>query len=455
MNKLQILGIGATMLLTFNTNGNTKQLEACKYWADKVTEQIAFGGAKYGGKSFLGCKLIFSDALTYPDTMYFIARETLNDLRKFTIPSVYEVFDDWGIDHTIYMKFNGQDNYFNMYNGSKVYLLEAKYLPSDPDYHRFGSIQMTRGWCEEFGQMDSKAIQMLWLTIGRWKNAEYGLKKKMLLTCNPHKGYGYTEFYLPSKNGTLSPEKKFIISLPQDNKSGDQDYIKSIMNNPDKNQRERLGFGNWEYDDDPSSLVDFDAIQDMWTNEHIKEGDGCITTDIAMMGSDKFVITVWKGFQIVDIIVMDKSDGKEVETAIKTAAEKYGIRRSRIVFDNDGIGSFLSGSILKGAQPFNNGASPKGSDNYSKLKDQCGYKLAERIQSGGIYIKDDEYRDEITREVEQLKSYKTDDDGKLRILPKKEIKKQIGHSPDFLDTLIMREYLELQPMNFKGSMPKV
>jgi hypothetical protein len=32
--------------------------------------------------------LIFGDALIYPETHYFIARQELIDLRKFTIPTI-------------------------------------------------------------------------------------------------------------------------------------------------------------------------------------------------------------------------------------------------------------------------------------------------------------------------------------------------------------------------------
>jgi hypothetical protein len=40
------------MEIIFKTK-NQKQLEAAGYWIDNETEQILFGGAKAGGKSFL------------------------------------------------------------------------------------------------------------------------------------------------------------------------------------------------------------------------------------------------------------------------------------------------------------------------------------------------------------------------------------------------------------------
>ena len=77
---------------------NPKQIQAAKYWIDKETEQILYGGAKGGGKSYLGAALIFGDALIYPETHYFIARQELGDIRKFTIPTIGELLFVFGTD---------------------------------------------------------------------------------------------------------------------------------------------------------------------------------------------------------------------------------------------------------------------------------------------------------------------------------------------------------------------
>jgi len=112
--------------IQFNTSSD-KQKEAAKAWCDPAVTDIVYGGAKGGGKSYLGAALIFGNALLYPGTRYFIARKQLNDLRKHTIPTIDKVFEDWGIDQKKYLKFNGQDNTYHLNNGSTVLLIEAKY----------------------------------------------------------------------------------------------------------------------------------------------------------------------------------------------------------------------------------------------------------------------------------------------------------------------------------------
>src|SRR3990167_11403149 len=196
------------MIIEFKTKIN-QQISAAKLWIDDETEQILFGGAKGGGKSYLGASLIFGDGLIYPETHYFIARQELIDLRKYTIPTIEEVFKNWGLKITDYTKFDGQYNIYTLYNGSKVFLIACKELPSDPMFERFGSMQMTRGWIEDGGEVSEAAKANLWLSIGRWKNDIYGLKKKLLITANPKKGWMKSEFVMLANVGMLSDSKKY------------------------------------------------------------------------------------------------------------------------------------------------------------------------------------------------------------------------------------------------------
>lgn len=155
------------MQIEFNTYGNARQKEVCYLWNDKTVSDIVYGGSKGSGKSYLGAALIFGDALMYPGTFYFIARKQLIDLRKYTIPTIYEVFKHWGITPEYY-DYKGNDNYFELHNGSRVYLLDARYLPADPMFQRFGSMQMTRGWIEEAGEFTVEAKNNLAASIGRF-----------------------------------------------------------------------------------------------------------------------------------------------------------------------------------------------------------------------------------------------------------------------------------------------
>ena len=422
-------------------NYQPKQTTAAMYWGlDLEVEEILYGGAKGGGKSYLGNSLIFGDAETYPGTHYFIARHNLNDLKKYNTPTVYEVYENWGVNPLHRIKYNGQDNYFQLHNKSKVFYIDCKHMPSDPDFHRFGSSQFTRGWMEEIGQMDTKAIINLSATVGRWKNDEYNLKRKLLLTCNPNKGYAFNEFYLPTKKKQLDKLKKFVRALPTDNKYLSSDYLAALDRLPD-NEKQRLRYGNWEYDSDPTTLIDYDTILNMYSNIFVEKGKKYIVADVARYGSDKAIITVWDGLTLIDKVVMPISAITEIQTAIEAMRVKYEVQLSNIIVDEDGVGGGLCDSLhCKG---FSAQRKPRNKAYYNN-KSECGYKLAEIANMIQIKVAlTAKEKEDINQELAMLKTYESDKDGKLRILPKEKIKDFIGRSPDWLDCFIMRMYYEI------------
>lgn len=431
------------MKLTFDTHGNEKQKECAKAWLDPGISEIVYGGSKGSAKSYTGVSLIFGDALMYPETNYFIAREALNDLRKFTLPSIYEVFGHWGIKSNYY-KYNGQDNFFQLYNSSVVHLLEAKYYPSDPLYERFGSMQMTRGWIEEAGQVSEDAKNNLSASIGRWKNDVYKLPAKLLQTCNPAKNYLY-KIYKAHKEGCLDPFIKFIQALPADNKMLSSGYLEHLDRTLSKNQKERLLYGNWEYDDDPSALCDYDKIVSLFTNDFpTLKGRKYITADVARFGSDKMVIGLWDGFR-VKIKTFTKQSITDSYKYIDELRKANNIPISHVLCDEDGVGGGLV-DLLK-CKGFVNNSRPLNDENYENLQSQCSFKLAERINNGGIFIEnaDPLMESEITEELEQLKQKNIDKDGKKGIVNKDHVKSILGRSPDYRDMLLMREWFELSP----------
>lgn len=58
-------------------------------------------------------------------------------------------------------------------------------------------------------------------------------------------------------------------------------------------------------------------------------------------------------------------------------------------------------------------------------------------------LKNTKYEEPATEELEQVKSRDNDKDGKIRLIRKEDIKEFLGRSPDLSDTIMMREYFEL------------
>jgi len=433
------------MNVIFDTHGNEKQKECARAWIDKVIIDIVYGGSKGSAKSYTGCSLIFGDAFTYPGTHYFIARKTLADVRKFTIPSIHEVLQHWGIDNKKYYKFNGQDNYYELHNKSKVFLLDAKHLPSDPLYERFGSMQMTRGWIEEAGEFNKNAKSNLQASVGRWKNIEYDLPPKLLQTCNPSHNYLYTDYFKKWRDGSIEDWKCFIQALPQDNKMLPDNYIDNLFKILSPNEIERLIRGNWDFDDSPDALCDYDAICDIFTNSHVPPGELRISADLAMQGRDRFIAGHWTGLIANLDIDQPKSSGKSIVTSLEQLKNDRGVPNSRIVADSDGLGAYL-GSYIENIKEFHGNSKPNDAQ-YANLKSECGFKLAEVINNRELKVNcTREQQENIKAELSVcLRRYKVDaDESKKRLIPKENAKESLQHSPDYFDWLLMGMFFEVK-----------
>ena len=436
--------------LKFSTK-NPKQWEAGCYWNNSDVEEILYGGAKYGGKSFLGCALIFSDALTYPNTNYFIARQELNDLHKFTVSSIQEVFSYWGLKFDDYAKYNGQDHAYYLTNGSKVFFIACKETPTDPLYERFGSMQMTRGWIEEASEIVGAAKANLWLSIGRWNNDKYKLKKKLLLTCNPKKGWLKWEYIDPFFSNSLPSSKRVILSRATDNVHGSKDYIKSLSEEKDKVRRQRLWEGNWNYDEDLANLFSFSALTDMFTNTVTKSGEKYLTVDVAGEGDDKTVFGFWDDLELYRIEEFQGLNTETIIGKIKEYAAAEKIPYSHIAVDAIGIGEGVAtSSLLNGIIGYKasyaaikTDASPVLLPNvhylkearlvsdYKNLRSQCIFVLSDLVNNHKIAarIEDQAKKTQIIDELFMYQNVSTTDN-KREATAKDDVKEALGRSPD-------------------------
>lgn len=421
-----------------------KQEMALSLLNDVLHVEFLYGGAAGGAKSWTGCTDLAFKCLAYPGTKWFIGRESLKRLRESTLITFFKVCARYGIRRDIDFTYNGQDHYIQFANGSRIDMLDLRYLPSDSLYERYGSIEYTGGWIEEGGEINFGAYDTLKTRIGRHLNDQYGLLRKLFITCNPKKNWMYNTFYKPSHNGSLAAHMIYLPCLVQENPFIEKDYIKALESTSDKTKKERLLKGNWDYDDNPNMLCNYDSIAGIFKNDIAnRDGGYYLTADIARFGSDRARIAAWKGWVIVELISFDISKTTEIQKAINHLRWKYQIDKRRSIADEDGVGGGVVDNC--GILGFSNGGRPFDDENYQNLQSQCGYKLAEKINANEVGIDCDiseDDKDEIINELQQLQTHDADSDGKLKLKPKELIKQDIGHSPDWRDLMLERSYFE-------------
>lgn len=428
-----------------------KQHEAYQILEDKETKELLFGGGGGGGKSWLGCEWLVTMALRYPETRYFIARKTLKNLKKTTLRTFFKVCSHHSVKQGVHYNYNEQSATITFPNGSTVDLLEVKYNPSDPMFEDLGSSEYTSGWIEEAGEVDFGAYDTLKSRIGRQKNDEHGITDKLLITCNPKKNWLYKFFYKPFKDGTLPEYQKFLQSLVGDNTQIEKNYRENLVNIKDPVKKQRLLYGNWEYDDDPSVLIEFEAIDDMWTNTVDESEERYLIGDIARFGQDKTVIYLFRGFDLYKKFVWTKQDTMVTRNKIKDILKDERIPYSHVAIDDDGVGGGVVDG-LSGIHGFvnNSRALPnkvtEDKENYRNLKSQCYFLLAQYVNSHKlrVSVNDPEWQEQLREELEQVRDRHPDSDDKAKeVVPKDKVKETLGRSPDYSDTLMMRMYFEL------------
>ena len=422
-----------------------KQTIALDLLEDNKTTEIGYGGGAGGGKSILGCYWQIKQRLKYPNTRGLIGRAALKTLKETTLQSFFFVAKEQGLKNKVHFNYNAQSNQIHFFNKSIIFLKDLFLYPSDPNFDELGSLEITDAFIDESAQISKKAFDILGSRI-RFGLDENNLIPKILWTSNPSKNWNYSEFYKPHKNGELPSYRGFVQSLVTDNPFISQHYIDNLNKMP-LIDKERLLYGNWEYDDDPARLIEFDKIINIFTNNFVKGGEKFITADIARFGSDKAVIMVWDGYRVIKIVAIDKCSLTDLSTRIKKLSYEYSVPLNNIVCDEDGVGGGVV-DILE-CQGFVNNARPFEENEtvvqYQNLKSQCYFHLSYKVNLDEVFISETEYKETIIQEIEQIKRHNVDKDGKLAIIPKDKVKELLGRSPDFSDALMMRMYFELKP----------
>jgi phage terminase large subunit len=170
-----------------------------------------------------------------------------------------------------------------------------------------------------------------------------------------------------------------------------------------------------------------------------------------MQGRDRFVAGTWNGLRCKVEIDKPKATGKSIETDLRNLMESRSIGRTQTVADSDGLGAYLE-SYLNGIKEFHGGGQAIDKKEYFNLKSECAYTLAAKINNREIYIDcSDEQKQLIIEELGVLKADNINaDEKKKKIISKDKMKELLGHSPDYLDMLLMRMIFYVHPKRYIG-----
>ncbi len=450
-----------------------KQYLAYQAWDNDKVDDVCFGGFAGGGKTWWGAEAIMRDALTWPETRYFIGRKDLTTVLETSFVTLTQkVLPHHKLEQGKHWEFNAQRSQLTFYNDSSIKFLHLGAVPSDPLFDRFGSHEYTRGWIDEASECPFRAYDVLKSRVGRWNNKELNIKSKMGLTLNPSQDWPYRIFYDPWKKAgrPMDPNEPlvsmrtvlngvahertfvFIPAKPGDNEYTADEYLRNLATINDPVLRARLLDGDWEYSDANDVLFPAHAIADMFTNPVKKTRDKFLTVDVARYGGDKIVLTYWNGWDAYRIDMYIHLPIHETADKVRTALVSHGIPREHCLVDADGVGGGVV-DLLPGCIPFSGAAAPFGvigeketRERYDNLRVQCVYHAAEKARQRQISVSEENptTREMMAEDLMQFKRRDSDKEGKLKVVKKEDIKSALGRSPDIGDTIIMRSYFDLR-----------
>jgi hypothetical protein len=431
-----------------------KQVLTMQLLSDDVTTNVGYGGSARSGKSIIECTAIIFDCFAYPDIAWGLARKELTTLKRTVLITLFKQLNFYGkspvlgsLKSASDFNYNQQLNKISFFNKSDIFLIDTAFKPSDPLNTRFGGFELTRSAIDESNETEQSVIFKLFERTGWRNNDTHGLKRKQFECFNPAKNHVYSRYYIPFRDNKEDDHKRFIPALPKDNPHPSvQEWIDDLMKTGDEVTIQRQVHGNFDYDDDPSVLCDYDAICDLFTNDHAKTGQKYISSDLAMQGRDRFIAGSWNGLICTIDIDKPKSTGRSIELDLKELKTRRGIGNSNIVADSDGLGAYLE-SYIKNIKTFHGGSTAKNKKDFYNLKSECGFKLAELINKREIkIICTKEQEEAIKKEISIClkRDNLFNDVQKKKLISKDKMKELLGNSPDYLDMLLMRMLFEIR-----------
>jgi len=404
------------------------------FWNPEITS-ILFGGAMGGGKSYIGCLLLFNYAIRvienfklkpmkYPIQIGFMGRNRAVDFNDTTLETwkriiPQEVYQIRSQDKEIIIR----DRVKYAYGG----------LDREEDISKFSSAEFGVIFIDQAEETNRNNIAVLRSRF-RLKINDEPLPYKELYTANPKNCWLKDEFVL----GNNELGKIYIPALPSENPYLPPTYMTSLKEAFKHRPELLLAYleGSWD------SLEGSDIIiKDIW----IKEAEGVVKSyvnrpkrvfgvDVARFGNDTTVCYCLDGTDIIDEMIFGQKDTMYTAGKIHIwAQEKHP---DLIGVDVIGLGAGVADRLREmgdNVLDVNSAEKAEEEEKYYNLRAEMWWNIGRRFAEKDIKLT---WQDkDLARELSSF-SYLIRN-GKILIESKEKIKERLGRSPDRADAYII------------------
>lgn len=210
-------------------------------------------------------------------------------------------------------------------------------------------------------------------------------------------------------------------------------------------------------------MIKLSDMERFFSNPQMPQGKHYATCDVAFDGGDSLVLWLWNGWHIDDIFVC-RLDSKGSVDSVKAKLSEWGVLEENFIYDLNGVGQTFKG-YFRHSIPFNNRESvdPKLRGVYDTIKSQAAYLFAKRIQRGDVSInarlltrkfsgrgfEKMPLQQILMKERKCVRANSEVSDKGFVLIKKADMKKIVGHSPDYFESLFMREIVEIKSVGRK------
>ena len=263
---------------------------------------ILFGGAGNVGKTWGACSWLIIQSLRYPKTVWGLTRARLITLKKTSVVTLVRVLKSFNLKEDVHYTFNHEVETITFWNGSKIILFDCYQYPTDMEFERLGSLELSGCVIDEASEITEKAYNVIQSRI-RFLHKEFNLTPKLLIVTNPTQNFIKSQIYDRHVDGTLPSNISVILGLPTDNIYTDQSYIDNLER-LDNVTKARLLYGDWNYADNDDSIFNASKLANAYYNSNFinKNNIKYMSVDVASTGGDSTVISIWSGLECYEIL---------------------------------------------------------------------------------------------------------------------------------------------------------
>ena len=156
------------------------QRKAFEYLMDNKYTAIGYWWGAGWGKTYLWIIWLWRMCNQYPWVRYALVRDTIKNIKQTSVISLEKFYNDYKIPEDMRWHLNNVSNVITFPNGSQILLREWCYLPQDPLYNRFWSLELTGAFVEESAECPLDWIEILQTRVWRFMNSKYGITGKVL-----------------------------------------------------------------------------------------------------------------------------------------------------------------------------------------------------------------------------------------------------------------------------------